>query len=243
MVVSSKVELQVMALAGIAQAVSLVHQIAKTGKCDTDALQACLNSIIVTDPKNPQEVFNFLAKASEQVEPSDATPSSVQEHKDLSTDDHSNADNWQKQLEAGYRLLVQQLGNGQHKELQLTRYTIGIISLERKLARRRDLLAMMGERIGQVKRQLHHFKFSDDQVINNLAGIYSDIISPLGPRIQISGKPNLLQQAHVQHKVRALLLAAMRACVLWRQLGGKRRHLIFKRSLIVQVAQDALKNR
>ena len=77
-------------------------------------------------------------------------------------------------------------------------------------------------------------------MVSNLASIYLDIISPLGPRIQVTGTPAHLQQPQVQHKVRALLLAAVRSAVLWRQVGGKRRHLIFGRKQMVEQAKILL---
>ena len=217
---NKQLELQVMALAGIEQAIALVQQVAQTGSCDSQALQACLHSVLVTDPKHPAEVFNYTPK-------SDNEQDNVIEI----------SGNYKTILETGYKLIAKQLGNQQDKDMQITRYTIGLFALERKLAKRRDLLSMMGERIGQVKRQLHHFNINDDPVVANLASIYSDIISPIGPRIQISGDSNHLQQPNVQNKIRALLLAAMRACVLWRQLGGKRRQLIFNRKQILQQAK------
>ena len=44
--------------------------------------------------------------------------------------------------------------------------------------------------------------------------IYVDVISPLGPRIQVTGSPAVLQSPQVQAKVRATLLAGIRAAVL-----------------------------
>jgi len=220
---SKQLEQQVMALAGLSQAIKLVHEVASTGRCDNKALQACLHSIIVTNPSQPEDVFNYSPKNDD-----DETPLS----------DEQNYQTW---LKPGYQHIVNQLGNAQDKDLGLTRYNIGITSLERKLAKRNDLLSMMGERIGQVKRQLHHFAISDEQVIANFAGIYSDIISPIGAKIQINGDNIQLQQPNVQKKIRALLLAAMRACVLWRQLGGKRRQLLFNRKKIIAIAEQKLR--
>ncbi|MBL1378608.1 high frequency lysogenization protein HflD [Zobellella iuensis] len=146
------------------------------------------------------------------------------------------------QLQLGYQTLIDQLStdSGQ-KNAELTRYLVGLVALERKLAKRRDLMAMLGERINQVKRQLHHFELLDEQVLANLAGIYSDIVSPIGPRIQVAGNPSYLQQLLVQHQIRALLLAGIRSAVLWRQLGGKRRHILFSRKRLVAQAQAALR--
>ncbi|PSW21092.1 lysogenization regulator HflD [Photobacterium sanctipauli] len=123
---------------------------------------------------------------------------------------------------------------------EMTRYLVSVMALERKLASRRDSMSQLGDRIDTAKRQIDHFELLEDQMVSNLASIYLDIISPLGPRIQVTGTPAHLQQQAVQHKVRALLLAAIRAAVLWRQVGGKRRHLIFGRKQMVQQAKILL---
>ncbi|WP_256260842.1 high frequency lysogenization protein HflD [Shewanella sp. NIFS-20-20] len=140
----------------------------------------------------------------------------------------------------GMQLIQSQLGEQGQKDVELTRYLVGILALERKLSRNANALGMLAERINQVERQLHHFAITDEQVIANLASIYSDIISELGPKIQITGNPNCLQRPLVQQKIRALLLSAMRSAVLWRQLGGKRRHLVFARKAIVDAATKSL---
>ena len=144
-------------------------------------------------------------------------------------------------LKEGYKAIVEQLGHGSSpKNAELTRYVVSLIALERKLSGRRDVLNMLGERISQVKRQLHHFDLLDEQVLANLASIYSEHISPIGPRIQVAGTPVYLQQPLVQHKVRALLLAGIRATVLWRQVGGRRRHILFSRGKMVASARSML---
>ena len=143
-------------------------------------------------------------------------------------------------LQKGYELILNQLGDSSQKDVEITRYLVGVLALERKLVRSNSGLGMLAERINQVNRQLHHFAITDEQVVANLASIYSDIISNLGPKIQISGNPVCLQRPIVQHKIRALLLAAIRSAVLWRQLGGKRRHLVFARKAIVDTAKKSL---
>lgn len=66
-----------------------------------------------------------------------------------------------------------------------------------------------------------------------MAGIYVDVISPLGPRIQVTGSPAVLQSPQVQAKVRSALLAGIRAAVLWHQVGGGRLQLMFSRNRLV----------
>lgn len=145
-------------------------------------------------------------------------------------------------LRDGYKTLVEQLGNNRNpKNIEVTRYVVGMIALERKLSGKRRVLAQLGERVGQVKRQAFHFDLLADQVVSNIAGIYSDHISNLGPRIQVAGAPLYLQQPQIQHKIRALLLAGIRAAVLWRQLGGRRRQILFFRKKVIAAAEAAIR--
>ncbi|WP_220718086.1 high frequency lysogenization protein HflD [Agarivorans litoreus] len=146
-----------------------------------------------------------------------------------------------EQLKLGLGVMSGQLSNQQEKRnAEITRYLVSLLALERRLNKRPDLLNMMGERIGQLDRQLQHFDLLDQQVLGGIADIYSDIISPLGPRIQVAGNVSYLQQPVVQHKVRALLLAGIRASVLWRQLGGQRRQLLFSRKNYLQQTTQLL---
>ncbi|WP_070963036.1 high frequency lysogenization protein HflD [Vibrio sonorensis] len=123
---------------------------------------------------------------------------------------------------------------------EVTRYIISLMALERKLNGRNDAMSQLGDRIQMLSRQQDHFELLDEQMVSNMASVYLDVISPIGPRIQVSGTPSVLQQTSTQHKVRALLLSGIRSAVLWRQVGGKRRHLIFGRKKMVEQAQILL---
>ncbi len=123
---------------------------------------------------------------------------------------------------------------------EITRYIISLMALERKLFTTPDAMSTLGSRISLIEHQLEHFDLNDSQMIANIASIYLDVISPIGPRIQVTGTPSVLQQTAVQHKVRALLLSGIRSTVLWRQVGGKRRHLIFGRKKMVEQAEILL---
>lgn len=143
----------------------------------------------------------------------------------------------------GLKIIVAQLGNGENdKDSEQTRYIVSMLSMERKVAKKPAAFAQLAERIEQLDRQLEHFDITDDTIVSAMASIYSDVISPIGPKIQIAGSPNILQQKSQQHRVRAVLLAGIRSAVLWRQLGGKRRQIVFNRSQIVREAQQLLNN-
>jgi high frequency lysogenization protein len=146
------------------------------------------------------------------------------------------------QLKAGLQALVEQLGNQtKQKDPELTRYVVSLLGLERRLANKKNQLARLGERIEQSQRQLAHYNITSDTLVASLASIYSDLLSPIGTPIQVAGEPSLLKQQSNQHKIRALLLAGIRSSVLWRQVGGKRRNIIFGRSKMVACAQQLLK--
>lgn len=145
-------------------------------------------------------------------------------------------------LKTGLNALVEQLGNQtKQKDPELTRYVVSLLGLERRLANKRGQLSLLGERIEQCQRQLAHYEINSDTLVASLASIYSDLLSPLGTPIQVAGEPERLKQTGNQHKIRALLLAGIRSSVLWRQVGGKRRNILFGRSKMVACAQQLLK--
>lgn len=143
-------------------------------------------------------------------------------------------------LHTGYKVLLQQLGDNPNKDVEVTRYAVAVLALEKRLSKSGSNMAALGKRLEQLARQLEHFAIGDDTMLASLADIYIECISTLGTRIQVAGQPELLKQTHVQHKVRALLLAAVRAAVLWRQAGGSRLHLLFKRKHLVHEAKQVL---
>lgn len=123
---------------------------------------------------------------------------------------------------------------------ELTRYTLSLMVLERKLHANTPALDELGKRIGQLQRQLAHFELMSDTLFSAMAAIYVDVISPLGPRIQVTGTPAMLQNIQIQAKVRAALLAGIRSAVLWQQLGGGRLQLMFGRNRLMKQAQQIL---
>lgn len=145
-------------------------------------------------------------------------------------------------LKPGLETLLSVLNAGQRQGLsaELTRYTLSMMVLERKLNASKGALNTLGERVAGLQRQLSHFDLESDTLMNAMAGIYVDVISPLGPRIQVTGSPAVLQSPQVQAKVRATLLAGIRAAVLWQQVGGGRLQLMFSRGRLCSQAKQIL---
>lgn len=123
---------------------------------------------------------------------------------------------------------------------ELTRYALGLLMLADKLRRQPDRLQQFSIRVQQLDRQLQYFELTSLTIAAAVASVYSDLISPLGPPIQITGESNLLKNSQIQHKVRAVLLSGIRSALLWQHLGGGRLYLIFQRKQLVHQAKTIL---
>lgn len=144
-------------------------------------------------------------------------------------------------LRHGLQVLQRQLGgNAEERDLDLTRYALALLTLERKLSARKDLLATITEGLQKAERQRDHFHTTHDTVIAALADIYVNTVSTLQPRIMVTGEHGHLQNPDTANRVRALLLAGMRAAVLWSQSGGGRLQLLFKRKAFLTETQRLL---
>lgn len=144
-------------------------------------------------------------------------------------------------LELGIKTALAQFG-GLRGELdgEIGRYWIGCLSLSQKLNKHPHAKAELVQRLQQLQRQLALYEndILHEQMIANIASIYSDVISPLGSRIQVFGKQDLLTRSDIQNRVRATLLAGIRAGILWQQVGGNRWQLFFSRKKILQSVQS-----
>lgn len=145
------------------------------------------------------------------------------------------------ELELGLRAIITQLGDDASlRNVDKTRYAANILQLERLLNRKQAVLQKIASELDSMQQQLEHFELSHSNITARLADIYLQNISPLGPRIMVSGEHNYLENPDNANRVRALLLSGIRAAVLWRQCGGSRWQLMFKRRAILAEANKLL---
>lgn len=145
-------------------------------------------------------------------------------------------------LRTGMQTLSNQLGANPHaRQVYVARYVIALLHLQHKLRKNPAMLNQIADGIERVRTQLEHYDLAHKNVLANLAGIYSDTISQLTPKIMVSGEQQHLSHPDHVNRIRALLLAGIRAAVLWQQLGGRRWHFLFKRKKIVDTAQQLLR--
>lgn len=119
-------------------------------------------------------------------------------------------------------------------------YAISVLHLERQLRKNPEMLSVISNRLQHASYNTQHFETDPHAIAASIAAIYQDTLSTLSFRIQVQGNPLHLSDKYTADRIRALLLAAVRASRLWRQHGGSRLGLIFGRRRIQQRVQQLL---
>ena len=145
-------------------------------------------------------------------------------------------------LRTGFDVILAQFGDiSEQRDMELTKYVIALMHLERRLAKHPELLDKISQGIEIAKSQAQHFSLTHENVIARLADIYSETISTLPPKIIVLGEQGHLSNPNNAAKVRALLLSGVRSTVLWYQLGGRRLKLLFSRARMLEQTKQLIK--
>ncbi len=143
-------------------------------------------------------------------------------------------------LAPGLRRLVDQLEGGPGRDQAITRMAMTVLQLERRFIAHRRAPGAVREALDPIARQREHFGPTHPTVLSRLGEVYAQEISPIGPRVLVQGNPVYLGQPELVGEVRATLLAALRAAVLWRQLGGSYWDFLLGRRALVAAAREWL---
>lgn len=201
-----------LALAALFQSVEGVNQIASSGQVNNELLTQAVNSLLMDNPSEIEDLYGGVAG-----------------------------------LKTGLEVLLYQLGagrltpEGKPKNLEATRYAVNLLYLERKLTNDSTTFRSVLQGIETAQQQLEFFPLTHANMIARLAELYTQTISKIGPRIIIKGDQQHLSHPDNAAKIRVLLLAGIRAALLWRQAGGDRWKLLFSRSKLQAEAQQLLK--
>jgi high frequency lysogenization protein len=145
-------------------------------------------------------------------------------------------------LEPGLQRLVNQLEGGAGRDAALTRMAMTVLHLERRFMRQHGAVEAVRAGLEDIGRQHAHWGPTHPTVLARLGELYAKELSPIGPRVLVQGNPVYLGQPDLVGEVRAALLAAIRAAVLWRQLGGSYWDFLFGRRALVQSARGWLES-
>ena len=143
-------------------------------------------------------------------------------------------------LRQGLIALLAQLDDQAERDPQLTQLAVSVLRTERKLSAKRDMLGKLRSGIERVQARRSDLPPTAPAIVSGLAGVYSETLSTLRPRITVHGNPQQLSQETRVEQIRALLLAATRAAVLWRQVGGGQWTLLLRRSQYAMLARGML---
>ncbi|MFC4729283.1 high frequency lysogenization protein HflD [Coralloluteibacterium thermophilus] len=139
----------------------------------------------------------------------------------------------------GLRGLVQQIEGG--ADPAPARLAFTVLQVERRFSAQPRMMDTIARGIREIDRQREHWGPVHPTVLARLGELYSANISTLRPRVLVQGNPTYLAQPEVVAEIRAVLLAALRSAVLWRQLGGTYWDVLFSRRAIAQAARDWLR--
>ncbi len=144
-------------------------------------------------------------------------------------------------LSRGLKVLTQTLGsNNQYPGKNVTYYALSMLKLSAKLKRDLNMAAQVQEKLQKTESLSRDFELSRQSVISKIDGVYQSTISTMTPRIMVQGEQAYLSNSDNASKIRTLLLAGIRAAVLWYQLGGNQWKLVFSRKKYLLSANHLL---
>lgn len=120
------------------------------------------------------------------------------------------------------------------------RYAASLVFLERQLSEQPKMLKTIQIGVQKAQAQAEYFDVMHENVLANLGDLYFQTISTLQPRIMVNGDELYLSRSDTVNKIRALLLAGIRATLLWRQCGGARWKFLFYRKKLQTEAEFLL---
>ncbi len=121
--------------------------------------------------------------------------------------------------------------------LEVLRYTMSILQLQNQLYRDSSAFNSFASEIERLS------AVDQEGMAEACSEIYQKYISVMQPQVIVQGEEHHLQKDDVPPQIRALLLAGLRAAVLWQQKGGSRFRLIWERTRMRNAARNLLSQR
>ena len=142
------------------------------------------------------------------------------------------------QLKPGLKRLFNQLQGESSRDNTITRIALNILHLERQFAKNLTVMSTVHEQLVAIGIESAQLGATHPDILSKIGTLYAEKVSPLGAKIMVQGNPVYLAQQQVVSEVRAALLAALRAAVLWRQVGGNYWDFFLSRGKMAQVARE-----
>lgn len=140
----------------------------------------------------------------------------------------------------GLMLLRDYLANRGQDPL-LPRLALAVTQLERRFDRDEAVAARVHAGVLEAAAEAERLGPAHPDVLTRLGALYADTVSHLRPRVLVQGNPHYLGQAAIVAEIRAMLLAALRSAVLWRQMGGTPWDFLLRRGAMARALDDLLR--
>jgi len=144
-----------------------------------------------------------------------------------------------REVRPGLLLLRDYLSN-QGSDTQLPKLALAVTQLERRFSADDAVGEAVHEGILAIKPRAGQLGSSHPEVLSALGSLYADTVSHLRPKVMVQGNPHYLGQADIVAEIRAILLAALRSAVLWRQMGGSAWDVFLRRRAMQQAIEGWL---
>ena len=138
-------------------------------------------------------------------------------------------------IQSGLRALRTSFKDKRNREaVERTRYMVSLMLLSKKVQPESSLAQQISTTLSLLDEAAKDFENQRSYIIERLAQLYQNTLSKMTPRIIVYGKPEILDNQENAAAIRALLLAGLRAIVLWYQAGGNQLNLLTGKSRYLQ---------
>jgi high frequency lysogenization protein len=137
-------------------------------------------------------------------------------------------------------LLLRDYFRSQSDDEFLPKLALAVTQLERRFVRDGGMAQEVHERIVALAPEAARLGSTHPEVLAGLGKLYAETVSHLRPRVMVQGNPHYLGQADIVAEIRAVLLAALRSAVLWRQMGGSLWDFLLRKRELVETVEAQL---
>ncbi|NLC61709.1 MAG: lysogenization regulator HflD, partial [Gammaproteobacteria bacterium] len=124
---------------------------------------------------------------------------------------------------------------------QLPKLALAVLQLERRFINDGEMVHRVQRGITAARNEAQRAGSSTHpEVLSSLGTLYAETVSNLRPRVMVQGNPHYLGQSDIVSEIRAVLMAALRSAVLWRQMGGNYLDFLLRRKQLLGAVERLL---
>jgi len=144
-------------------------------------------------------------------------------------------------LRPGLKALRTSFTEKQDKQaLERARYMVSLMMLSKNIRDNKELGQQIGTTLSLLDEAANDLQGQREYIIERIAQLYQNTISPLTPRVIVYGDPQILKDNVNAATIRAMLFAGLRAALLWYQAGGNQLNLLLGKAKYLNTINQML---